>query len=1014
VGRNDDQEHAAEDVPRVSKRRRPSTPRRRNRDRALTWAGSGAPDIVGTTSGTNSGLIAIGTNIRQQSVQLSVSISPGDPAALGRLEEAIRLERLPGRVTSWGRDFAALVGRDDTVTAIRNAVDERRPVSVYGEKKIGKTVLLRHLGPRLGSSFRDGVARLPAGGMLWQDVGQEIVRTFYRSGIAIYLGPAQMQAALAELDALLLLDDVSPEAGIDQLTTILAGATFVLTSPMPLLGGEARIVRLAGLAPTAVADLIRQTLSSLGVSTVSVDLSTAQRIGAALAGHPDRIVTAVHGAHERAVDLMTLMAELDADPQGPVRAVANGLTPQERAVVDAAEALNGAPIGPEHLAAVVPGATLEQIQDLVRRRVLRAASPRFRVDPWLQELDEWRPRPDANWVRDGIRERYVAHFVNWIGTEAKTAGDVAEEGQAIGELLDWAEESGHVRAAHALSIAAEAPLALAGRWGTWSRVTASRLRAAEKLGLHRDAAIALNQIGVQRLGLDDTSGARLAFEQSIERASSARSPDVAAVARHNLAVIDGPPWDPSRDGPSPTNGHDRTFLRSLLVLGLAVVVVGLIVLMIMPRPGLAIEPTSGRFTAAVGVESDGSLFTVTNRGTNVIEGLEAQLTGDGAAQFRVIGGGCLGGRLILDESCTIELGFRPTSADPGFAQLVVTANDGTSITAMLEGSIEADAAASGSAAATATRSPATASTGQPASPDATTPLSLYPDLTISDYVLRGQATLSETNSGETWVIPVKVVVLNEGAVDAGEFAVVVTADGKRVPLQVEGQDVLMTGAPIGAGASLPLVGDVLLDLSYDLNTVRLEVEADSCLDQMDAPPYCAIEEQQEDNNSRELQAIDLEVSDLQLGVPQWPPIGVTQLPVTVPVTFTVTNPGTLRAEQFWLSATVGELQVPLGLGEYEHDQQTGAVVVGPLEPGESLTLQGLVTVPIPSPGPGLEIRAGCAPATDPCLLAEIALGNNSTSAPLPTPSVIVPSPTAAPGTEATLPPVETPTPYIPP
>jgi hypothetical protein len=523
-------------------------------------------DVSAAIGGVNAGQIAVGTNIRQQWVQLNVTISGDDPASLDRLEDAVRLDRIPDRVTRWGKDFPRLIGREGVVAAATAAVAERESVSAYGDAKIGKSVFLRHLAPRIGAVFRDGVVRLPAGGMRWQDIGQDIVKSFYRSRVWIYLSPAELDRLLADLDALIIVDDVSPDADIEQLTTIVPNATFVLASSQRLLAGESRGLLLTGIDPAAVPDLVRDTLTRLGETAPVVDPGAAQRIGMALDNHPDRIITAVQHAFERGVDLHTLAGEIETDRDTTAARRVAGLTAQQRALVDAVDALGGAPIGAEHVAAVVPGATLDQMKELVHRRQFRTASPQVRVDPWLRaaydghELD-----------RDAFRARYLDHFVGWIRDKAESTSAVTAEAQAILYLLDWAERTGRASGALALSAAAEGAFALDGRWGAWSRLTGHRVRAATKLGLEAEAAIAINQSGIQLLGDDDWPRARVAFRESMARALAANAPALAEVARHNLEVIDGPLLPPRDDDGRPrTDGADGiTLPRPLVMLGLA-------------------------------------------------------------------------------------------------------------------------------------------------------------------------------------------------------------------------------------------------------------------------------------------------------------------------------------------------------------------------------------------------------------------------------------------------------------
>jgi hypothetical protein len=417
-----------------------------------------ASSVSGSIRGA-SGQTAIGTNIRQNAVFLTVEVSPGDPATLDRVAKQIRLDPIADRVTAWGRDFPGLIGREGAVSAVREALDGRGSVAAFGDDGIGKSVLLRHVARRTGSGFSRGIALIPAGGMLWQDICQEIVGAFFRAAVPIHLGPSQVRTVLGDLDALLLLDDVDPDAGVEQLFALAENASFVVASTERLLAGESRAVHLEGLDASGTEALIRATLAQLG-APVAVDPEIAARIGQALGGHPGRIIRTVEDAHERQIDLPGLEAELAEGVEQAAVASLTRLGKGEQAVVDAVAALGGAPIGPEHVAAVVPAASADTLDDLKRRRVLRAASPQVRLDPDIATA-----HLESGDDQDEIRARFVDHLVAWAGGGTETAESVADESRAILYLLDWAERAGRDDAVWALTTATEGAFALANRWG---------------------------------------------------------------------------------------------------------------------------------------------------------------------------------------------------------------------------------------------------------------------------------------------------------------------------------------------------------------------------------------------------------------------------------------------------------------------------------------------------------------------------------------------------------------------
>ncbi|HSK51209.1 MAG TPA: choice-of-anchor D domain-containing protein [Clostridia bacterium] len=941
----------------------------------MTGPGAATTTISGTISGV-SGQAAIGTNIRQNAVFLSVEVAPGDPAALERIVEQIRLDPIAGRVTAWGRDFPTLIGRDDAVAAARDSLADRHSVAVFGEDGIGKSVLLRNVARRVDNGFTRGVALIPSGGMLWQDIGNEVVRAFFTTSLPIYLGPSQLRTVLRDLDALVVLDDVDPGARVDQLFALLENASFVVAGPERLLSGESRGIRLAGLDPAGAAALIRETLANLGAEA-SPDPDVAHAIAVALGGHPARIIRSVEDAHARGVDPAGLAAELQAGVEAAAAASLGRLDPADQMVVDAVAALGGAPIGPEHAAAVVPAAAAEDVEDLVRRRVLRAASPQVRLDPDVAVAVEEEPGADET------RQRFVDHFVEWATSGRSSPDDIAAESRAILALLEWAERSGRLEAAHALAVATESGFALAGRWATWAQVTGYRLRSAEALGFDADAAIALNQMGVQALAADAAPRAREAFLEAYERALEAKEPGVAATAARNIEIIDAPV------PPATKVSRLESLARPLFLAGLIAAAV-LILLFLLNRPALAIEPASHVFEPAV-VDTDGErvTFTVSNRGTTTLEALSVGLSGDAAGDFFVASGDCPGARLGGGQSCTVVLAFHPTRAGDGSATLTVSSRDGVVASASILSRAEESAAPSPSA----SPSPPVSPTPPPSNPPSP------PVDAVADLVIRRFEPVGMPELGDLLRVPVDVEIANAGDADAGIFPTVVTADGVPVPFAVEGRDPfeLLTQEPLGPGDRVTFSGWIELPPETSPDQVRLIVEADSCASDPAAPPDCRVPELITRNNSLALQVVDLQVLNVQLGEPREPP-GDGQSPppwAEVDVSFDVLNAGSEPAGEFWMAAFLGQIRADLHSDTVEYDQVRTMLRVPSLEPGVQLKVTGVALVPTTSLNSEMQIVIGCPPLSDPCYVPEIAFDNNWISVaippgPAPTPTEDIP------------------------
>ncbi len=98
---------------------------------------------------------------------------------------------------------------------------------------------------------------------------------------------------------------------------------------------------------------------------------------------------------------------------------------------------------------------------------------------------------------------------------------------------------------------------------------------------------------------------------------------------------------------------------------------------------LAIDPGSTTFpTTAVGGESAGKVFTISNRGGSTSGALTASLLGN---TFAISADDCTGVPLAAQASCEITVKFRPTTAGDASATLEVSGNPGGSVSASLQG-----------------------------------------------------------------------------------------------------------------------------------------------------------------------------------------------------------------------------------------------------------------------------------------------------------------------------------------
>jgi hypothetical protein len=948
---------------------------------------AGAPISATIGSATNS-QIAVGTDIRLQANYFNVTLSADDPAALERVADHIDYVPIPGRVVAVGKDFPNLVGRDPQVTAARAALATRQSVAVFGVDGIGKSVLLRHLASRVGEGFSRGIALVSTQNGRWQDVGQLVVKSFYTAKLEVQLGPAELRRKLTDLDVLVLLDDVGENADIGQLYALLAKGTVAVASTKRLLAGDARAIRLEGLGDAGSAALIQATLDGMGL-VGAVDAAAATRIGRALGGHPSRIVDLVTDADGRHITLAQLADELEAAGGAPVAAAA--LTPEQASVVTAVASLDGAPAGPEHIAAAA-GVATDVVDKLADAQRLRAASPQLRLSVDLGDSEA----PGAASL-DEVRERFLAHFVRWANARRSDPRAVGEESRAILALLRWADRTNRYAEVVALAGAADAGLASSGRWGAWSEATQYRLHAAESLGDGRQQAVAINQLGIQALGDDDAVGARDLFAKARDRAGEFGLSRVAAVAERNRRVIDLALGGPSDDEPDRDDGNDPgpkpprpTPPRRwpVVVGGAAIVLVAILAaLFLTNRKAIAIEPTSQSFDAAA-VDADGErvTFHVTNEGSAALEALDVRLVGANADEFFIVGGDCPGVTLPANATCTVDVLFHPTRPGAATASLSVEASDGTDVTAAID----------------SLANPITPEPTLPPTPPPSAPPSVTPEpARLADIVIEAFSPTDPPRRGEDLVaVPVHIAVKNVGDGPAGRFPIVITADGVPVPFRSpeDAATRLVTTEPLGVGDVVAYDGSIYLPAEARLDAIQLIVAADSCDAKGATPDDCPVKDKKPTNNSYPLQAADIVVSNLEIQPPRGGLLDTALLlpDVVVDVSFDVTNAGHEPTGDFWIAAHTGQ---GLGLPQFdqaETDRGTRLARATSLKRGDSLHVTGSIAIPRTNTDLVLAIEAGCPPGSGACAVPEIAFDNNEVVGSLPVPPEPTPTPTPTP------------------
>ncbi len=541
----------------------------------MNQVASDTVNIEALISGEVKGQVAIGSNILQ----------------IGSVHGGVVNIAMPGTITPprprpkpvflRPRPFPGLLDRRDETGRVAAALRSAQPIEIDGEPGLGKTSLLRYLAYyAFDTKYPDGIVHLSLRGQSLADVLQALFEAFYELGQPFNVKPTDVQIryALQDKQALILLDDV--DLARDELQVVIDAApscALVLTSPERRLWSEGAALVLAGLPLQDALNLIER---ELGRPLTADERPQAAALCVLLEGHPLRLIQAAaifrEEQHVSALGLLQLNASAP-DKALAARLVAS-LSEPERQLVAALAALGDVSVRAEHLPGMTGQSDVESILDgLVQRAVLRAEGGGYRLNaPLIQELQQL---PDANrWI-----EKALVYFLDWTEQHRDRFNRIVAEIDVLDRVLDYAVKARHWSEVLRLAMALEGALVLGRRWGAWERVLRMELQAARELRDRPAEAWALHQIGTRALCLEYTSIARNSLIQALRLRESIDDHHGAAVTRHNLNILIGPPAppkEPPQQPPSPEPPSPASLAKSVLLFSGPVVVVVAIALIV--------------------------------------------------------------------------------------------------------------------------------------------------------------------------------------------------------------------------------------------------------------------------------------------------------------------------------------------------------------------------------------------------------------------------------------------------
>jgi Transmembrane protein 131-like N-terminal len=711
---------------------------RRKERRAAAEASS---KIIADLSGAAiSGQVAVGENIVQIHAEHGaiVNYAPAGKRPVPR-PRPLPIHRLP-------RDFPGLLGRERELDEARAAFQQRLPVEFCGEPGVGKSALLRHLAHRPGEEPQEGTIHVACEGEPVEDLLQFLFEAFFESDATMAPDGAELRGYLLERRALLIFDDF--ELGreeLERLVNALPAAGFLTASTSRRLWGEGRSLRLGALEEPAAIGLLERELDR---ELSAAEQGAARRLCEALDGHPLRVLRAaalVRGGSASFDELAQASSTATAPARVTAvdRAAVAALSAPEREIFDLLGALPGLALHRDQVAAIAgikeAGSLLEDLED---RGLVQCNSPRYSVAGGVEDAALVDPRRAAE-LRAAVRRHLARRLA--AAPDPRRSLDEALTAAALLERGRDEDGENHSEQVLAAARAAEAPLALNGRWAAWAKVLHRALDAAERLPDRAATAWALHELGSRALCLGEAEAASAQLSKALALREELGDTAGAALTQHNLDRLSGgPPGPPTRTGPRVPH------LPAILGVGAAIAVgAGAAVLAAsggggggtttgralstgggthgqrtqvttggggnggqeVPPAAIQVSPTSLDFTSVELGSTTSKQVTVTNEGARTVS-VAAAITGavDGAFTSA---NGCTA---APHDGCQVAVTFAPPDLGPFSAELTIsTATGGL-------GPIQL----SGTGAPTPSTPSSTPSTPTPSIPTTTAPTTVPP------------------------------------------------------------------------------------------------------------------------------------------------------------------------------------------------------------------------------------------------------------------------------------------------
>jgi hypothetical protein len=433
-------------------------------------------EVHGHVSDVTGGQVAVGGRVFQ------IDAAQGSYVVINA-ESDVEVVRREPPVLRPPPAFPGLVARAAELRRIRTALDSGLSVEVHGPGGIGKTALLRAASNNpVGDSTPDGVVAIPAR-LGTSDTLSYVFDCCYVGSRRVVPRREELTTALRDLRLLVVLDDTSlTRDDISALREALPSSLLLLAGIEQRVFDRVEGVALGGLSVGEGVELIE---SALGRELSPRERDVGLRVSEVLHGSPLELVRFASLVRADDGDLVSVARGfgVDAQPQDLLVAVRRSVSVEEESVLAALAAFD-APVGAGPVAVFSAQAEAGALLlGLARRGLVKG-----------DDLQGWRAR-DRTAAPPEDRHRAATALATWV-RHRSVPEEVAGEIPAIASALHQAHQDLRWDDAVSLAIAAERPLALAGRWSAWKGTLESGLTAAGTVGDEANARFFAHQLAV--------------------------------------------------------------------------------------------------------------------------------------------------------------------------------------------------------------------------------------------------------------------------------------------------------------------------------------------------------------------------------------------------------------------------------------------------------------------------------------------------------------------------------------